>query len=79
MEPIYYYSTYFLTAITIGMTLLIFLHTPFTKWLERKRYQYEVTMGLYIMTPTERFIFSTSQQLPKCEVELTSTVREKRG
>jgi len=64
MEPIYYYSTYFLTALTIGMTLLVFLHSPFTKWLERKRYQYEVTMPLYMMSPTEQFIISASQQLP---------------
>lgn len=64
MEPIYYYSTYFLTALTIGMTLLVFFHSPAAKWLELKRYQYEVTMGLHMMTPTERFIVSTSRQLP---------------
>jgi Small subunit of serine palmitoyltransferase-like len=29
------------------------------RWLERKRYQYEVTFSLYMMTSTEKFIFST--------------------
>ena len=28
------------------------------QWLERKRYQYEVTFSLYMLTPTEKFIFS---------------------
>lgn len=30
------------------------------RWLQRKRYQYEVTFSLYMLTPTEKFIFSTS-------------------
>ena len=30
------------------------------RWLQRKRYQYEVTFSLYMMTPTEKFIFSMS-------------------
>ena len=29
-------------------------------WLQRKRYQYEVTFSLYMLTPTEKFIFSSS-------------------
>lgn len=29
------------------------------QWLQRKRYQYEVTFSLYMLTPTEKFIFST--------------------
>lgn len=29
------------------------------RWLQRKRYQYEVTFSLYMLTPTEKFIFST--------------------
>jgi len=28
------------------------------RWLQRKRYQYEVTFSLYMLTPTEKFIFS---------------------
>jgi len=30
------------------------------RWFQRKRYQYEVTFSLYMLTPTEKFIFSTS-------------------
>jgi hypothetical protein len=29
------------------------------KWLQKKNYQYEVTFALYMLTPTEKFIFST--------------------
>lgn len=29
------------------------------RWLQRKRYQYEVTFSLYMLTPTEKFIFNT--------------------
>ncbi|KAI9802846.1 MAG: hypothetical protein M1833_001445 [Piccolia ochrophora] len=28
-------------------------------WLSRKRYQYEVTFSLYMLTPTEKFIFNS--------------------
>jgi len=29
------------------------------RWLQRKRYQYEVTFSLYMLTPTEKVIFNT--------------------
>ncbi|KAF2454483.1 hypothetical protein BDY21DRAFT_264434, partial [Lineolata rhizophorae] len=29
------------------------------RWLQRKRYQYEVTFSLYMMTATEKFIFNS--------------------
>lgn len=29
------------------------------RWFQRKRYQYEVTFSLYMLTSTEKFIFST--------------------
>jgi len=29
------------------------------KWIQKKRYRYNVTLALYMLTPTERFIFST--------------------
>lgn len=32
--------------------------TSLLRWLQRKRYQYEVTFSLYMLTPTEKFIFS---------------------
>ncbi|KAG0648351.1 hypothetical protein D0Z07_5155 [Hyphodiscus hymeniophilus] len=34
------------------------------RWLQRKRYQYEVTFSLYMLTPTEKFIFSASHTIP---------------
>lgn len=30
------------------------------KWFQRKHYRYNVTLALYMLTPTERFIFSAS-------------------
>ncbi|KAI4239271.1 MAG: hypothetical protein LQ349_000486 [Xanthoria aureola] len=29
------------------------------RWLQRKRYQYEVTFSLYMLTPAEKFIFNS--------------------
>ncbi|MCJ1293830.1 hypothetical protein MMC34_005386 [Xylographa carneopallida] len=29
------------------------------RWLQRKRYQYEVTFSLYMLTPTEKLIFNS--------------------
>jgi Small subunit of serine palmitoyltransferase-like len=28
------------------------------RWLQIKKYQYEVTFSLYMLTPTEKFVFS---------------------
>ena len=47
----------------LGGTILIiaalFLFpSNIVRWLDRKRYQYEVTTSLYMLTPTEKFIFS---------------------
>ncbi len=33
--------------------------TSFMQWLRLKKYQYEVTFSLYMLTSTEKFIFST--------------------
>ena len=32
--------------------------TSFIRWLRLKNYQYEVTFALYMLTPTEKYIFS---------------------
>ena len=37
--------------------------SAFVRWLQLKKYQYEVTFSLYMLTPTERFIFSMSWRL----------------
>jgi hypothetical protein len=34
------------------------------RWFQRKRYQYEVTFSLYMLTSTEKFLFSTSLPIP---------------
>ena len=39
------------------------------RWLQRKRYQYEVTFSLYMLTPMEKFIFST---FPLAVIEITN-------
>lgn len=46
-----------LLALTAGF--LLFQPTGFVKWLQKKNYQYEVTFSLYMLTPTEKFVFST--------------------
>lgn len=38
--------------------------SSFTRWLQLKKYQYEVTFSLYMLTPTEKLIFSTSAANP---------------
>lgn len=48
-----------LGALTVlGVTACYFTPAKFVRWIEKKRYQYEVTFSLYMMTPTEKFIFS---------------------
>ena len=52
------------TIILLGAASLLLLTamlypSSLLRWLQRKRYQYEVTFSLYMLTPTEKFIFST--------------------
>lgn len=42
------------------------------KFLQRKRYQYEVTYSLYMLTPVEKFIFSTLRPAPSLFLCLSS-------
>lgn len=45
----------------VSLSALAFLlsqPTDFAKWVQKKKYQYEVTFALYMLTPTEKFIFS---------------------
>ncbi|KAK2751799.1 hypothetical protein FQN55_009241 [Onygenales sp. PD_40] len=35
------------------------IFTSFIRWLKLKNYQYEVTVALYMLTPTEKFVFNT--------------------
>jgi hypothetical protein len=66
-------SPSYLTTTTVALTVfsLILLPALFVKpgpmvqWLQRKRYQYEVTFSLYMLTPTEKFIFSEYMLMPE--------------
>ncbi|KAF8471909.1 hypothetical protein BDZ91DRAFT_716808 [Kalaharituber pfeilii] len=40
------------------MTLPYEHPSAFIRFLQRKRYQYEVTLPLYMLTPTEKFAFN---------------------
>lgn len=44
------------------MTLFWILNS-FMRWVRLKIYQYEVTFAVYMLTPTEKFIFSTFPRL----------------
>jgi hypothetical protein len=50
-----------LTLLTLSLPFLLpaSRSRPLLAWLDRKRYQYEVTSSLYMLTSTEKFIFST--------------------
>ena len=48
-----------LLALILAIAFLLFQPTGLVKWLQKKNYQYEVTFALYMLTPTEKFIFST--------------------
>ena len=54
-------STIALLACTSALGLAAMLYpTALLRWFQRKRYQYEVTFSLYMLTHTEKFIFSAS-------------------
>lgn len=40
------------------MTVLLWVLSSFVRWVRLKIYQYEVTFAIYMLTPTEKFIFS---------------------
>lgn len=42
----------------LAMSSLLIHPTRLIRWAQKKKYQYEVTFALYMLTPTERFIFS---------------------
>lgn len=52
-------ATIILLAAATALLLAAMLYpSTLLRWLQRKRYQYEVTFSLYMLTPTEKFIFS---------------------
>jgi hypothetical protein len=51
-------STVLAGAAVIFLFALALYPSSLLRWFQRKRYQYEVTFSLYMLTPTEKFIFS---------------------
>jgi len=58
--------TVFAGAAIIFLFALALYPSSLLRWFQRKRYQYEVTFSLYMLTPTEKFIFSASSVLASC-------------
>jgi hypothetical protein len=53
-------ATVVLLASASALLLAAMLYpSALLRWFQRKRYQYEVTFSLYMLTSTEKFIFST--------------------
>ena len=51
------------------MTLL-WIAAAFVRWIRLKIYQYEVTFAVYMLTPTEKFIFSMSCSFQSSQLHL---------
>ncbi|KAJ5533515.1 hypothetical protein N7504_007203 [Penicillium tannophilum] len=41
------------------MGSILWLISSFVRWVRMKIYQYEVTFAIYMLTPTEKFIFNS--------------------
>jgi hypothetical protein len=55
------FATLILLVLASSLLLAVMLYpAALLRWFQRKRYQYEVTFSLYMLTSTEKFIFSTS-------------------
>lgn len=48
------------TVLLLSLGMYLFYPANLLRWAEKKKYQYEVSSGLYMLTPTEKFIFSQS-------------------
>lgn len=60
----------FLLASAFTLLLAAMLYpSALLRWFQRKRYQYEVTFSLYMLTSTEKFIFSTLAPLTCCRMQ----------
>lgn len=59
------FATALLLAAAAALLFAAMLYpSALLRWFQRKRYQYEVTFSLYMLTSTEKFIFSTALPLP---------------
>ena len=57
--------------LALAVAYILSQETGLVKWVQKKNYQYEVTFSLYMLTPTEKFVFSTSPPLLKDQMYLT--------
>jgi len=60
-----HYLALSLPLLAILLAFLLLQPTNLVKWLQKKNYQYEVTFSLYMLTPTEKFVFSKSSHPAK--------------
>ncbi|KAK0828782.1 hypothetical protein LTR03_016446 [Friedmanniomyces endolithicus] len=54
-----HYLALSLPLLAILLAFLLLQPTNLVKWLQKKNYQYEVTFSLYMLTPTEKFVFNS--------------------
>ncbi|KAK0932775.1 hypothetical protein LTR29_015627 [Friedmanniomyces endolithicus] len=54
-----HYLALSLPLLGILLAFLLLQPTNLVKWLQKKNYQYEVTFSLYMLTPTEKFVFNS--------------------
>ncbi|KAF2097445.1 hypothetical protein NA57DRAFT_77703 [Rhizodiscina lignyota] len=53
------YFGIYVGAIAILVGALLLYPSTIMRWVDRKRYQYEVSFALYMLTSTEKFIFNS--------------------
>lgn len=66
------------TLLLVLLAFVLFQPNGLARWLQKKNYQYEVTFALYMLTPTEKFIFSASLSPPSPteQLHLTDTTAD---
>lgn len=64
-----------LTAAAALLIAAMFYPSAMLRWFQRKRYQYEVTFSLYMLTSTEKFIFSTPVSIAQPSLSQHHTAR----
>ncbi|WPH00981.1 Hypothetical protein R9X50_00381500 [Acrodontium crateriforme] len=47
------------TAVALVLAFILYQPSGLVKWLQKKNYQYEVSSSLYMLTPTEKFVFNS--------------------
>ncbi len=69
-------ATALLLAAAAALLIAAMLYpSALLRWFQRKRYQYEVTFSLYMLTSTEKFIFSASPWPSPSHLHMRTTKR----